>query len=72
MEEYVDSFRPDCGMAVVRWIVEHKPQIITIIVHSLNTPAREQMVAVLRSAGYTADGVPYLNLYDSGLIDILR
>jgi len=71
-EIYVDSSREDCGMTVVRWIVEHKPQIGTIIVHSLNAPARESMVSDLRNAGFTTHSVPYTNLYDSDIISILE
>ena len=71
-EEYVNSEREDCGMNVVRWIVEHKPQISTIIVHSLNPPAAARMVDDLMAAGFTAYGVPYISLYNSNLIDILR
>lgn len=71
-EEYVNSSRIDCGMAVVRWITDEKPNISHIIVHSLNAPAREEMVASLLAAGYDARGVPYINLYNSGVIESLE
>lgn len=70
-EVYVNSSREDCGMAVVRWIIEHKPQASTIIVHSLNAPAREHMVGDLKNAGFVAHSVPYINLYDSDIANIL-
>ena len=58
-EQLVDSNREDCGMEVVRWIVEHKPNIEQIIIHSWNSPAGKEMVAKLRDAGYNAEYKPF-------------
>lgn len=71
-EVYVDSSREDCGMAVVRWVTDEEPIVSHFVVHSLNAPAREEMVARLQAAGYDAQGVPYINLYDSGVIASLE
>jgi len=58
-EQLVDSNRKDCGMEVVRWIVQHKPNIDQIVVHSWNSPAGNEMVAKLRDAGYNAEYKPF-------------
>ena len=59
---YVDSSRDDTGMGVVRWIVEKKPPIKRVFVHSLNYEAAEEMVAKLKDAGYTAGHTPFTHL----------
>lgn len=61
-EIYVDSGREDTGMGVVRWIIENKPQIELIIVHSLNDDGSLNMMSYLRSAGYNAVRTPFTNL----------
>lgn len=53
-ETFVDSSRPDCGMAVVRWAIANRPSVGEFVVHSLNTPAGHEMVGALNVAGYTA------------------
>jgi hypothetical protein len=58
-EVYVDSEREDCGMEVVRWMIEKQPIVRTIIVHSMNTPAAQNMVAALRDARYNAHAIPF-------------
>lgn len=62
-EVYVDSDREDCGMEVVRWLVAHSDEnvakIETIIVHSMNPPARESMVYALKEAGYNVLEIPF-------------
>ena len=58
-EQLVNSNRKDCGMEVVRWIVQHKPNIDQIVVHSWNSPAGNEMVAKLRDAGYNAEYKPF-------------
>lgn len=49
---FVDSSDTNTGMEVVRWIVEHKPIIKQVLVHSHNEPAGKEMVLKLRDAGY--------------------
>ena len=59
-EEFADSSRADTGMEVVRYLVEHKPEKIPqIIVHSLNSLARERMCLDLIMAGYEATPLPF-------------
>ena len=58
-EIYVDSDRPDTGMEVVRWIVENRPVVGTVVVHTMNHEAGPLMVERLREAGYEADWVPF-------------
>lgn len=58
-EVYVDSGREDCGMEVVRWIVENNPAIKRVLVHSWNAPAAREMVLSLRRAGYVAYYQPF-------------
>ena len=58
-EIYVDSGREDTGMGVVRWIVENKPQIELVIVHSLNDDGGLNMMSHLRYAGYNAVRTPF-------------
>lgn len=65
-EVYVDSNREDCGMEVVRWLVtnsrENLAKIDTIIVHSMNEPARKNMVYDLRTATYNVLEIPFSSL----------
>jgi hypothetical protein len=51
-EVYVDPSRPDCGMEVVRWMAENRPEVGRVIIHSLNTSASLEMERQLRAAGY--------------------
>jgi hypothetical protein len=59
-EVYVDSSRKDCGMEVVRFIVENKPKVSQIIVHTLNQNAGINMTNQLRNAGYEVKYIPFL------------
>lgn len=61
-ETFVDSDRADTGMEVVRWIVENKPHIMHIFVHSLNHPAAQEMSAKLRKATFAASCAPFFYL----------
>jgi len=61
-EMHVDSGREDCGMEVVRWIVENDPFIRRIFVHTHNPPAAVAMSEALRQARYTVDAIPFSNL----------
>ena len=61
-EVYVDSNREDCGMEVVRWIIENEPFIRQIIIHSLNTPAALEMRDKLRQARYQTICIPFTDL----------
>jgi len=54
-EIYVDSSRDDCGMEVVRWIVENEPEIKKVIVHTHNTKAGCLMEEALLDAGYDVE-----------------
>ena len=68
-EKMVNSDREDCGMEAVRWIVENKPQIDQIIIHSLNYPAAQEMRKKLQDVGYDAVNVPFMmfearNIYE--------
>ncbi|MHA2265261.1 MAG: cyclic-phosphate processing receiver domain-containing protein, partial [Candidatus Thorarchaeota archaeon] len=47
------------GMAVVRWIVNRKPKIEKIVVHSWNIEAGKEMVAKLTDVGYDAVYRPF-------------
>ena len=59
---YVDSSNHDTGMEVVRWILENKPKIERIIIHTLNDDAGYLMVSTLISAGYKAEYIPFSSL----------
>lgn len=59
---FVDSGDKNTGAEVVRWIVEHKPKIQLIVVHSLNYPAAIRMEADLIDAGYHAQRCPFTAL----------
>ena len=65
-EIHVDSDRKDCGMEVVRWIVENRPNIGTVIVHSRNTLAAKEMWRKLLDANYHARLIPF-RYYDSNI-----
>jgi hypothetical protein len=51
-EVHVESGREDCGMEVVRWMMENKPAVKKVIVHSHNVPAANRMVDLLQGVGY--------------------
>ena len=52
-EVFVDTSREDCGMEVVRWIEQNKPENIEyFIVHSWNVPAAREMADRLKKIGY--------------------
>lgn len=55
----MDSSRSDTGMEVVRWIVQNKPQIHTIVVHTMNFDACGPMTKALYEAGYRVLYVPF-------------
>lgn len=61
-EVYVDSLRNDCGMEVVRWIVENKPKLGRIVVHTMNVIAGIAMCRSLKLAGYDAARQPFNQL----------
>lgn len=48
-EVYVDSSREDCGMEVVRWIIQNNPDIKVISIHSWNEPASLEMMLRLNA-----------------------
>lgn len=58
--QMVDSFsEEETGYTVAKWIVDNKPKIPIIVVHSLNPFGVENMVNLLTKAGYTAGGIPF-------------
>ncbi len=70
-ETFVSSYREDCGMEVVRWIVANELIIGTIICHSLNEPARIEMVHKLADANYKVFNLPILHVYKSPIVESL-
>jgi NAD+-processing family protein with receiver domain len=58
-EMFVDPSRSDCGMAVVRWMVEHRPVVGRVIVHSANFESAPLMCAALTAAGYAVEWIPF-------------
>lgn len=56
---YQDMNDKNSGSEVVRWVVENKPKVGVFVCHSLNGPARENMVMALRSAGYEVANIPF-------------
>ena len=58
-EIFVNSDRPDTGMEVVRWIVENRPVVGNVVVHTMNHEAGPLMVERLREAGYDAEWMPF-------------
>lgn len=64
-EVFVESHRQDCGMEVVRWIVENRPLIHRIIIHSANRSRSKRMFEALEKL-YTVKRKPFEGRYDSG------
>jgi len=58
-ETFVDSSRGDTGMEVVRWILEKKPKIGHVVVHSHNVPAANRMISLLEDGGYHCWYTPF-------------
>jgi DNA-binding NarL/FixJ family response regulator len=58
-EAWVDSARPDTGFEVVRWIIENKPEIGEVTIHSHNTKAGPRMAVALKDAGYKSNFFPF-------------
>ncbi len=56
---YVDSARKDTGAEVVRWMVENKPDIATVVVHTLNPAGAKYMVEELLKADYYCTYIPF-------------
>jgi CheY-like chemotaxis protein len=63
-ETYVESSREDCGMEVVRYLVDNPriKSIHNIVVHSHNVAAANEMTAKLEDAGYNVKKIPFNNL----------
>jgi len=61
-ETYVDSGREDCGMEVVRWILDNQPIVRHIIVHTHNEEAGKEMVSKLKGASYKVEYIPFNSL----------
>jgi len=65
-EVYVDTNREDCGMEVIRWLVENKPERLnktTFIIHTMN-PVGEVMVKMLHKIGFRVTYMPFAFLMD--------
>ena len=58
-EMFADPSRPDCGMAVVRWMVENRPAVGRVIVHSANFESAPIMRDTLAAAGYAVEWIPF-------------
>jgi len=58
-EHFVNSEREDCGMEVVRWIMQNEPVIELIVVHSWNIPAAKRMTENLLDSGYSVSVSPF-------------
>ena len=56
---FQNSLESNTGMEVVRFILQAKPIIDQIIVHSWNGPAGQEMTNKLKDAGYTAAYRPF-------------
>lgn len=68
-EAFVESDREDTGMEVVRWIIANQPRIGLVVCHSLNGPARANMVSLLRQSSYAVFNMPFNTFWDNGIID---
>ncbi len=61
-EIFVDSGKEDCGMEVVRKIIEKKPQHLLkarFVIHSFNLTAAYKMAELLKQSGYHAERIPF-------------
>lgn len=58
-EFFVDSSRVDCGMEVVRWMVQNRPVVGNVIVHSWNQRAGLEMTDALKKAGFNVEYTPF-------------
>lgn len=56
---YQDMSDKNSGSEVVRWVVENKPEVGVFVCHSLNSPARVDMITQLRKAGYEVANIPF-------------
>lgn len=63
-EIFVESGREDCGMEVVRWIVEKQPIISHIIIHTANSVAGKTMLERLREIEYDVKYIPIFQLQE--------
>jgi len=68
-EEGCDPNRTDTGMAVVRWVVAHKPSVRAFVVHSLNHPAATLMTSKLRAAGYSVRQTPFIQEFNAEQVE---
>lgn len=58
-EAWVNSLREDCGMEVVRFLIQNPKPIKEIIVHSHNTPAGLAMSFALKKSNYRVRYTPF-------------
>lgn len=59
---YCDPNGKNTGMEVVRWIVQNKPNIKKIIVHTMNDYAGYLMFSSLYENGYDVERIPFIYL----------
>ena len=63
-EVFVSETEKNSGSEVVRWIMDNRPKIDKVVVHSMNASAAESMIGKLSSAGYDVSQVPFFCLFD--------
>ena len=64
-EQNEDPRGTNTGMEVVRWIVDNRPRIKKVYIHSMNMSAASEMQRRLCGAGYSVERIPYHNLMGS-------
>lgn len=69
--QYQNPKEENSGSGVVRWIVEHKPDVKEFVVHSLNPVERVNMVNDLARAGYNSTEYTFIMLIASNAINRL-
>jgi hypothetical protein len=71
-EIYSDQKNTNTGSEVVRWIIQNRPKIKQVIVHSLNGPARIAMCYDLKNAGYNVLDYPFAWLKSESFINMME
>jgi hypothetical protein len=64
-EQDADPHGKNTGMEVVRWIVDNRPAIKRVYIHSMNMSAASEMERRLRGAGYVTERIPFHQLMGS-------
>lgn len=64
--EMVDSFgEEETGYNLAQWIVENKPEISLIVVHSLNPSGSNNIANLLKENDYFVSQVPFTKMLNS-------